>query len=132
MYKSTDAGRTWTNLTKTAKGLPAGIYGKIGVAVSPAKPNRVWALVEHDSGGVYRSDDGGATWQFVNGERKLRQRAWYYTHIYADPRDSNMVYALNIGFYPLARRRQDVPAVASTRRTATTTTCGSRLTIRTG
>ena len=99
LYKSTDAGRTWTNLTKTGKGLPTGIYGKIGVAVSPAKPNRVWALVEHDSGGVYRSDDGGATWQFMNGDRKLRQRAWYYSHIYADPRDSNMVYALNTGFY---------------------------------
>jgi photosystem II stability/assembly factor-like uncharacterized protein len=99
LYKSTDAGRTWTNLTKTAKGFPPGIFGKIGVAVSPGKPNRVWALVEHDSGGVYRSDDAGATWQFMNGDRKLRQRAWYYTHIYADPRDSNMVYALNTGMY---------------------------------
>ena len=99
LYKSTDAGRTWTNLTKTAKGFPAGIYGKIGIAVSPVKPSRVWALVEHDSGGVYRSDDAGATWQLVNGERKLRQRAWYYTHIYADTRDTNMVYALNVGFF---------------------------------
>jgi len=99
LYKSTDAGRTWTNLTKPATGFPSGIVGKIGIAVSPAKPNRIWALVEHDSGGVYRSDDGGATWQFMNSERKLRQRAWYYTHIYADPRDSNMVYALNTGFY---------------------------------
>ena len=99
LYKSTDAGRTWTNLTKTAKGFPAGIFGKIGVAVSPVKPSRVWALVEHDSGGVYRSDDAGATWQLVNTERKLRQRAWYYTHIYADTRDTNMVYALNVGFF---------------------------------
>jgi photosystem II stability/assembly factor-like uncharacterized protein len=99
LYKSTDAGRTWTNLTKTAKGFPAGDFGKIGITVSPAKPNRIWALVEHDSGGVFRSDDAGATWQLVNTERKLRQRAWYYTHIYADPRDSNMVYALNVGFF---------------------------------
>jgi photosystem II stability/assembly factor-like uncharacterized protein len=99
LYKSTDAGKTWTNLTKTAKGFPPGLYGKIGVAVSPVKPNRVWALVENDSGGVYRSDDGGATWQFMNGDRKLRQRAWYYTHIYADTRDTNMVYALNTGMY---------------------------------
>jgi photosystem II stability/assembly factor-like uncharacterized protein len=99
LYKSTDAGRTWTNLTKTAKGFPAGAFGKIGIAVSPAKPDRIWALVEHDSGGVFRSDDAGATWQLVNTERKLRQRAWYYTHIYADPRDSNMVYALNVGFF---------------------------------
>jgi photosystem II stability/assembly factor-like uncharacterized protein len=99
LYKSTDAGRTWTNLTKTAKGFPAGDFGKIGITVSPAKPNRIWALVEHDSGGVFRSDDAGATWQLVNTERKLRQRAWYYTHIYADPRDSNIVYALNVGFF---------------------------------
>ena len=99
LHKSTDGGRTWTNLTKTARGLPAGIFGRIGIAVSPAKTSRVWALVEHDSGGIYRSDDGGAAWQFVNGERKLRQRAWYYTHIYADPRDTNMVYALNVQFF---------------------------------
>ena len=61
------------------KGAAAGDLGKIGIAVSPAKPSRIWALVEHDSGGVYRSDDGGASWQFINGERKLRQRAWYYS-----------------------------------------------------
>src|SRR5690606_6136585 len=72
LYKTTDGGRTWTNLTATAPGLPRGIYGKIGVAVSPVAPNRVWALVEHDSGGVYRSDDGGRTWQFMNGDRRLR------------------------------------------------------------
>jgi photosystem II stability/assembly factor-like uncharacterized protein len=99
LYKTTDGGATWTNLMKSSRGIPTGIVGKIGVAVSPAKPDRVWALIEHDSGGVYRSDDGGQTWSYINRERKLRQRAWYYTHIYADPRDSNMVYALNTGFY---------------------------------
>src|SRR5688572_21921839 len=100
LYKSTDAGRTWTNLTKTAKGLPAtGIYGKIGITVSPAKPSRIWAMVEHDSGGMYRSDDAGATWQFLNGDRRMRQRAWYYSHIYADPRDTNMVYGLNVALF---------------------------------
>jgi photosystem II stability/assembly factor-like uncharacterized protein len=99
LYKSIDAGATWTNLMKTARGLPTGIVGKIGVAVSPAKPSRVWALIEHDSGGVYRSDDAGMTWSYINRNRNLRQRAWYYTHIYADPRDSNVVYALNTGFY---------------------------------
>ncbi|HSA55934.1 MAG TPA: glycosyl hydrolase, partial [Gemmatimonadaceae bacterium] len=99
LFKTTDGGTSWTNLTQTAQGLPRGIYGKIGVAVSPVAPNRVWALVEHDSGGVYRSDDGGRTWQFMTGNRNLRQRAWYYTHIYADTRDSNMVYALNVGFF---------------------------------
>ncbi|MBV6522023.1 MAG: hypothetical protein MNPFHGCM_02167 [Gemmatimonadaceae bacterium] len=99
LYKSTDGGATWVNLTKTAAGLPRGILGKIGVAVSPANPNRVWALVEHDSGGVYRSNDAGATWTYINRERKLRQRAWYYTQIFADPKDTNVVYALNTGFY---------------------------------
>ncbi|MGQ0537688.1 MAG: glycosyl hydrolase, partial [Gemmatimonadaceae bacterium] len=99
LYKTIDGGATWTNLTRTARGLPTGVLGKIGVAVSPANPQRVWALIEHDSGGVYRSDDGGSTWLYVNRERKLRQRAWYYTHIYADPKNADIVYALNTGFY---------------------------------
>ncbi len=99
IFKTTDGGATWTNLNERATGLPRGILGKIGIAVSPAKPSRVWALIEHDSGGVYRSDDGGATWELVNNERKLRQRAWYYTQIYADPKDTNIVYALNTGAY---------------------------------
>ena len=99
IFRSTDGGATWTNLNERATGLPRGILGKIGIAVSPAKPGRVWALIEHDSGGVYRSDDGGNTWQLVNNERKLRQRAWYYTQIYADPKDTNIVYALNTGAY---------------------------------
>ena len=74
--------------------------GKIGVAVSPANPDRVWALIEHEpDGGVWRSDDAGATWERVNEERKLRQRAFYYTRVYADPNDEDVVYALNTGFY---------------------------------
>lgn len=99
LYKTTDAGATWVNLTKTAAGLPRGVLGKIGVAVSPVAPNLVWALIEHDSGGVYRSSDAGATWTYINRERKLRQRAWYYSQIYADTKDTNTVYALNTGFY---------------------------------
>lgn len=99
LYKTSDGGANWTNLTTTAPGMPKGVVGKIGVAVSPANPRRVWALIEHDSGGVYRSDDAGATWQYINRERKLRQRAWYYTHIYADPKNADIVYALNTGFY---------------------------------
>ncbi|MGH7709642.1 MAG: WD40/YVTN/BNR-like repeat-containing protein, partial [Gemmatimonadaceae bacterium] len=78
---------------------PKGTVGKIGVAVSPANPRRVWALIEHDSGGIYRSDDAGASWQYINRDRRLRQRAWYYTHIYADPKNADIVYALNTGFY---------------------------------
>ncbi len=99
IYKSTDGGNTWTNLTQTARGLPRGIIGKIGLAVSPAKPSRIWAQIEHDSGGLFRSDDGGQTWQFLNGDRRMRQRAWYYTHIYADPANADIMYSLNTGFY---------------------------------
>jgi photosystem II stability/assembly factor-like uncharacterized protein len=99
IYKSLDGGVTWTNITR-ATGLPqTGVLGKIGLTISPAKPNRVWAIIEHDSGGVYRSDDAGATWSYINKDRKLRQRAWYYSNLFADPKDTNIVYALNVGFY---------------------------------
>ena len=98
IFKSTDGGEHWTELTHNP-GLPKGLLGNIGLAVSPAKPSRVWALVEADSGGVYRSDDAGATWTYINGERKLRQRPWYYSRIFADPKDTSTVYALNVWFY---------------------------------
>ncbi|MCA9738094.1 MAG: glycosyl hydrolase, partial [Gemmatimonadetes bacterium] len=99
LFKSTNGGETWTELSRNP-GLPQeGLLGKIGVAVSPANPQRVWALIEHENGGVFRSDDGGATWELINDERKLRQRAFYYTRIYADPQDEDVVYALNTGFY---------------------------------
>jgi len=98
LFKSTDGGSTWTELTRNP-GMSAGMIGKIGVAVSPADPNRVFAIVEADSGGVFRSDDGGATWTRTNQERKLRQRAFYYTRIYADPKDRDQVYVLNVGFW---------------------------------
>jgi photosystem II stability/assembly factor-like uncharacterized protein len=98
LYKSTDAGETWTNISRNP-GLPTGILGNIGVSVSPVNSKRVWALIEADSGGVFRSDDAGATWTKTNSERTLRQRAWYYTRIYADTKDENTVYALNTGMY---------------------------------
>ena len=98
IYKSTDAGEHWTNISHNT-GLPSGIMGNIGLAVSPANPQRVWALIEAKDGGVYRSDDGGTTWTRLNSERKLLQRAWYYMKIFADPKDANVVYALNTGFY---------------------------------
>lgn len=97
IYKSTDGGDTWTKL---GGGLPEGVVGKVGVTVSPADPDRVWAIVEAEpDGGVYRSDDGGATWTRTNSANNLRQRAWYYTHVQADPRDPNTVYALNTSLY---------------------------------
>src|SRR3989475_2750608 len=73
LFKSTDGGEHWTEITHNP-GLPAGLLGNIGLAISPAKPSRVWALIEADQGGVYRSDDGGATSRYGNAERKLRQR----------------------------------------------------------
>ena len=98
IMKTTDGGATWRELTLNP-GLPRGVLGKIGIAVSPANPRRIWAQIEADSGGTYRSDDAGATWQFLNGDRNLRQRAWYYSRIVADPKDTNVVYGLNVSFY---------------------------------
>jgi photosystem II stability/assembly factor-like uncharacterized protein len=98
LFKSTDFGETWTEITRNS-GLPQGMVGKIGVAVSPAAPYRVWALIEADDGGVYRSDDAGMNWKLVNDERRLRQRAFYYTRVYADPQDPDVMYALNTGLY---------------------------------
>ncbi len=99
LFKSTDFGETWTEISRRPGLPPAGVFGKIGVAVSPAAPWRVYAIMEHDSGGVFRSDDAGATWTRVNDERRLRQRAFYYTRIYADPKDPDVMYVLNTGFY---------------------------------
>ena len=98
IFKSTDGGDTWTEISRNP-GLPSGMLGKIGITVSPARPGRVWAIVEATDGGVFCSDDGGATWRKMNEERRLRQRAWYYTRIYADPKDAETVYVLNTGFY---------------------------------
>ena len=97
LYKSVDGGANWKVISKNP-GMPA-VVGKVGVAVSPADGNRVWAIVESPEGGLYRSDDGGANWKLVNNERKLRQRAFYYSRIVADPKDKNTVYGLNVNFY---------------------------------
>jgi photosystem II stability/assembly factor-like uncharacterized protein len=100
LWKSEDGGTTWRDLTRN-QGLPKGILGRIGLAVSPADGTRVWALIEAegDAGGLYRSDDAGATWAQVNKDRRFRQRAFYYTHVYADPKQKDTVYVLNTGFY---------------------------------
>ena len=99
LFKSTDAGEHWTEITRNP-GLPSGLLGTMGIAVSPANANRVWALVENkDAGGVYRSDDAGATWHYLSGEHKLRQRAWYYSKLYPDPKNQNVLYAPNVQLY---------------------------------
>ncbi len=99
LYRSFDGGDTWEEISRNT-GLPKeGVLGKIGVAASGAKPGRLWAIVEHENGAVFRSDDYGDTWTRLSEDRNLRQRAWYYHHIYADPTDENTVFVLNVGFW---------------------------------
>jgi len=95
IYKTKDGGDSWQKLEE---GLPEDIMGKIGVAVSPANPQRVWAIIESEKGGLYRSDDGGRKWKLINDNRVLRARSWYYMHVFADPNDENIVYVLNAPF----------------------------------
>lgn len=96
LFKTTDGGRNWTDLSQ-ARGMPGGPLGRIGVSVSPADSNVVYAIVEALEGGVFRSDDAGTTWTLTNSDRNYRQRAWYYTHIAADPKNKDTVYVLNVG-----------------------------------
>jgi len=94
LFKSTDGGDTWREITRNP-GLPQGMVGKISIAISGADSNRVYALVENENGGLFSSDDAGATWKLVNTGRNIRQRAFYYTHVFADPNNRDIVYALN-------------------------------------
>ena len=98
LWKSTDGGDTWTNIS-VHEGLPKGIWGISGVTVSPVNSDRVWAIIENKDGGVYRSDDAGKTWKKMNSDRSLRQRAWYYTRIYADTQDEDRVYVMNVRYH---------------------------------
>ena len=98
IWKTSDGGETWTELTKEP-GMPEAPLGISGIAVCPSRPDRVYAIVEAAAGGVFRSDDGGESWQRVNEDRALRQRAWYYTRIYADPVDADTCYVVNVQFW---------------------------------
>ena len=98
LWKSTDGGDTWKNISAN-KGLPKAPLGIIGVSVSPSNPQNVYAIVEAAEGGVFRSRDGGDTWEKTNESRDLRQRAWYYSRIYADPKDEDTVYVVNVRFH---------------------------------
>jgi photosystem II stability/assembly factor-like uncharacterized protein len=97
LYKSTDGGATWMHIE--GHGLPAGIMGRIGISVSGADSNKVYAMVESKEGGLYRSDDGGDNWIRMNEDGRLRQRAWYFSHIFADPKSADTVYVLNTGMF---------------------------------
>ena len=95
VFRTTDGGDTWDDITEN-KGLPSGLKGRMGAAVSPAMPGRVWAIIESKDRGVYRSDDLGETWELVSDDPKLLQRPWYYSHVFADPQDSETVWVLNL------------------------------------
>jgi len=98
LYKSTDGGENWENISQRP-GLPKGMSGKIGVAISPVNSDRVWTIIENDNGGLFKSDDGGETWTRTTADRNLRQRAWYYTHVVAGTNHEDEVYVLNVGFH---------------------------------
>jgi photosystem II stability/assembly factor-like uncharacterized protein len=97
LYRSEDNGVTWKHLE--GNGLPAGILGKIGIAVSGADSNRIYAIIEAKEGGIYRSDDAGVNWTRVNEDGRFRQRAWYFSKVYADPKSPDTVYVLNTGAF---------------------------------
>jgi photosystem II stability/assembly factor-like uncharacterized protein len=98
LYKTTDGGDHWTEITRNP-GLPLGTIGKIGVSVSGADSKRIYAIVEADDGGVFVSNDAGATFKKISDDRKVRQRAFYYSRIYADPKAIDTVYVMNTAFF---------------------------------
>ncbi len=95
LYRSSDDGATWKRLE--GHGLPSGILGRIGVSVSGADGNRVYAIIEAEKGGIYRSEDAGESWKLINPDHRFTQRAWYFHHIFADPKNAETVYVLNTG-----------------------------------
>jgi photosystem II stability/assembly factor-like uncharacterized protein/DNA-binding FrmR family transcriptional regulator len=97
LYRSSDGGDTWKRLE--GHGLPEGVLGKIGVAVSGADGNRVYAIIEAGKGGIYASDNGGENWHLVNPDHRFTQRAWYFHHIFTDPRNADTMYVLNTALY---------------------------------
>ena len=110
LFKTTDGGARWTELTRNT-GLPEPVWGKVGVSVSGADSNRVYAIIEAAEGGVFLSDDAGRSWRRVNEDRRLRQRAFYYTRVYADPKEKDTVYILNTGFYRSTDAGKSITAI---------------------
>lgn len=97
VFKSTDGGDTWKDISENS-GLPGFPWGIVGLTVSPIDSDRVFAIIEAEDGGVFRSDDAGATWKKVNENRGLRQRAWYYSRIYADTQNIDKVWVMNVSY----------------------------------
>jgi photosystem II stability/assembly factor-like uncharacterized protein len=97
LYRSIDGGTTWQELK--GNGLPDGVLGRIGVSASGADSNRVYAIIEAKEGGIFRSEDGGDTWKRINDDGRFRQRAWYFSKIYADPKAADTLYVLNTGAF---------------------------------
>ena len=97
ILRSYDSGKTWEDISEF-NGLPSFPWGIVGVAISPVNSKRIWVMVEADNGGLFRSDDGGNNWEKVNSNRALRQRAWYYTRIYADTQNEDKVFVLNVSY----------------------------------
>jgi photosystem II stability/assembly factor-like uncharacterized protein len=98
LWRSFDGGDSWEEITRRSV-LPQGTLGKIGVVASPARPGRVWAIIEADDGAVFRSDDYGDNWVRLSEQSLLRTRPWYYLHITADPQDPDTIYVQNYGLW---------------------------------
>ena len=98
LWKSTDGGDTWITLSDKP-GLPKGPIGICGIAAAPSSPQRLYAMVEAEEGGLFRSDDAGSSWKKQTDDRNLRQRAWYYSRVYVDPKNADVVYVLNVEFH---------------------------------
>ncbi|MFM2362302.1 MAG: hypothetical protein RLZZ316_1204 [Bacteroidota bacterium] len=97
LWKSTDGGDTWVNITGK-KGLPRGVWGIVGVAVAPSNTDKIYAIIENAGGGLFVSNDAGETWTLASNDNNIRQRAWYYSKVFVDPKNENKVYCPNVNF----------------------------------